>query len=59
MSNIREIIRLHIKETSVYLNSIGVAMKLASITLGEWQRDPSNAIAIPHRKTVTPAITKN
>lgn len=37
-----------------YLNSIGVAIKFASITLGAWQRDPSNAIAIPHRNTVTP-----
>lgn len=37
-----------------YLNSIGVAMKLASITLGAWQRDLSAAIAIPHRKTAAP-----
>lgn len=37
-----------------YLNSIGVAIKFASITLGAWQRDPRNAIAIPHRNTVTP-----
>lgn len=37
-----------------YLNSIGVAIKLASITLGAWQRDPSAAIAIAHRKTAAP-----
>lgn len=37
-----------------YLNSIGVAIKFASITLGAWHRDPSNAIATPQRNTVTP-----
>jgi len=37
-----------------YLNSIGVAIKFASITVGAWQNDPSNAIAIPQRNTVTP-----
>jgi len=37
-----------------YLNSIGVAMKFASITVGAWQSGPSNAIAIPQRNTVTP-----
>lgn len=37
-----------------YLNSIGVATKFASITLGVWQRFPINAIAMPHRITVTP-----
>lgn len=45
-------------EADKYLNSIGVAMKLASITLGAWQKDPSNAIAIPHRNTVTPVNDK-
>lgn len=37
-----------------HLNSIGVAMKFASITVGAWQDDPSNAIAMPQRNTVTP-----
>lgn len=37
-----------------YLSSIGVAMKLANITVGAWQRDPSDAIATPHNNTVTP-----
>jgi len=33
-------------------------MKLASITLGAWQRLPNNAIAIPQRNTVTPVKNK-
>lgn len=41
------------------LNSIGVAMKLASIMLGAWQRWPSSAIANPQRNTVTPVKKQN
>ena len=37
-----------------YLNSKGVAMKLANITVGAWQRDLSIAIATPQSRTVTP-----
>lgn len=33
-------------------------MKLANITVGAWHRDPSNAIAIPHSRTVTPEDDK-
>lgn len=36
------------------LNSMGVAMKLANMTVGAWHDDLSTAIAIPHRNTVTP-----
>lgn len=39
---------------SYYLNSIGVAIKFVSIIVGAWQYEPSNAIAIPQRNTVTP-----
>lgn len=39
-----------------YLNSIGVAIQLAIITVGALQRDPSAAIAKPQRNTVTPVI---
>lgn len=42
------------QKTCKYLNSIGVAIKFASITLGAWHRDLSNAIATPQRNTVTP-----
>lgn len=34
-------------------------MKLASITLGALQRDPSSAIANPQRNTVTPINAKH
>ena len=40
-----------------HLSSNGVAMKLASITVGALTEDPSNAIASPQRQTVTP-VTK-
>jgi len=43
-----------LRKCTKYLNSIGVAIKFASITVGALQRDPSNAIASPHRNTVTP-----
>lgn len=43
-----------IMASKAYLSSIGVAIKFASITVGAWQFDLSNAIAIPHRNTVTP-----
>lgn len=33
---------------------MGVAMKLASMTVGAWHEDLSSAIAMPHRNTVTP-----
>jgi len=44
------------KKGTTRLSSIGVAMKLANITVGAWQRDPSDAIATPHSNTVTPQI---
>lgn len=43
-----------LRKCTKYLNSIGVAIKFASITVGAWQWYPSNAIASPHRNTVTP-----
>lgn len=46
------------KKGIIRLNSIGVAMKLASITLGAWQRCPNSAIANPQRNTVTPQMGK-
>lgn len=42
-----------------YLNSIGVAIQLAIITVGALQRDPSAAIANPQRNTVTPINLEN
>jgi len=46
------------KDQADYLISIGVATKLASITLGAWQRPLSTAIAIPQRNTVTPVTNE-
>lgn len=43
-----------LKSATAYLNSIGVAIQLAIITVGALQRDPSAAIASPQRNTVTP-----
>lgn len=45
-------------ESRKYLNSMGVATKLANSTVGAWHRDPSKAIAIPHSRTVTPEDDK-